>query len=158
MAYEEKTNVVNIEFVDVGTDDRDKEIRLEPAGIMLDAEISRWDNVSKCVARSWHQNVKRVDNSLTPAADSETPDTLRLYFRKEDTSKYHLDIVDPKDTLFVGTSGPSQNIAKDYATLSAALPDTPENDLSIIIDNVVSGRYLIGNASPVTEYLYGERL
>ena len=158
MAYTTNSNTLTLSFRDVRNDLRTRRIELGGLVVVTDDDAVNFSSVSKSVVRRYVQGNEQIDAALVAEADSEVADTLRLYFLLPDDSKWHLDVVDPHDELFLSTTGPGANIVKDKADLIVGGPPTPGYYLGVIIDNVLAGTYLISDGETPTAYLYGERI
>jgi hypothetical protein len=158
MAYTTNKNYIRMTFTDVREQKRNKTVELGGAVIVTDDDAADFDQVSKSAVRKYVQQNEQMDGALSPDADSEVRDTIRLYFKLTDDSKAHLDIPDPHDELFLSTTGPDAMIVKTYAVLAAAIDPAPEKALADIIDKVLAGTYLISDGETPTTYLSGERV
>jgi len=156
MAYGTTGNYLVLNFRDQRNDPRRKEYELGGLVVVTDDDAKLFSDVSKSVVRSYNNRNKQVDNGLTPDADSEVADTMRLYFLMPDDTKYHLDIVDPKDALFLAATGAGSNIVKDRAVLAVGSPE--EIALDSIIGKVMDGTYLISDGETPVAYVGGERI
>jgi hypothetical protein len=147
-----------LSYRDIRNESRFREIELGGLVVITDDDAADFDGCSKSVVRRYVQKNEQIDASLTPDADSEVNDTVRLYFLMPDDTKYHLDVVDPHDEIFLSTTGPGANIVKDKADLAAAVSPDPEYFLNNIIDKVLAGSILISDGEQPTAYLEGKRL
>lgn len=165
MAYTTSKNMLTLIFRDVREQERVRVVELGGLVVVTDDNAAEMDLVSKsAVPRYVQQNYQR-DAALSADAQSEVRDTLRLYFRLPDGDKGHFDIVDPKDTLFLSTTGAGANIPVDKSTMDAAdpvgNPGSPAEELDAlgnIIDSILSGEYLISDGEQPEAYLGGERV
>lgn len=158
MAYTTNKNTMVLSFRDIRNENRFREIELGGLVVVTDDDALDFDGCSKSVVRRYVQKNEQIDNGLTPDADSEVNDTLRLFFLLTDDTKWHIDIVDPADELFLSTTGPGANIVKDKSVLAAAVSPAPEYYLNNIIDKVLAGSILISDGETPTAYLEGMRI
>jgi hypothetical protein len=158
MAYTTNKNELVLSFRDIRQELRTKRIELGGLVVVTDDDATEFNGVSKSVVRRYVQQNEQIDTSLVADADSEVNDTLRLNFLLPNDSKWHLDIPDPHDELFLSTTGPGANIVKDKAVLAAAVSPEPEYYLNVIIDKVLAGSILISDGETPTAYLDGERI
>lgn len=158
MAYTTINNFLTVDYTDVRENSRQRRIELGGLVIITDTEADAMHDASKSAVRKYWQSNVQMDDALTPDADSEVRDTLRLYLKLPDDSVGHFDIPDPHDEVFLSTTGPGANILKDYATLAAALAGTPEKAVADIIDLLLAGTFLISDGETAQTFLSGERV
>ena len=158
MAYTTNKNEMVLSYLDILQASRTQRVELGGLVVITDDDAVEWDGVSKSVVRRYVQQNEQIDAALSPDADSEVSDTLRLRFLLPDDSTWHLDVPDPHDELFLSTTGPGANIVKDKADLAAAVSPAPEFYLNAIIDKVLAGSILISDGEQPTAYLSGERI
>ena len=158
MAYTTLRNYLDLTFRDIRDNERRRTIELGGLVVVTDDNATAFHNASKSAVVSYVQKNVQSDEALVGDADSEVRDTLRLYFRIDAQKTAHLDIPDPHDEIFLATTGPGANVAKDYAVLFAASPGTPEKAVADIIDDVLSGEILISDGEEAASYLSGERV
>lgn len=157
MAFTTLKNFLTMTFRDDSGVERVRKVELGGLVVVTDDNANDFHNASKSAVVKYVQNNVQHDAALTPDADSEVRDTLRLYFRMPDESIYHLDIPDPHDEVFLATSGAGENILKLKADLALDVGG-PGEAVSNIIDDVLAGEYLISDGEQPTAYLEGERV
>ncbi len=156
MPFTVKKREVTFGYRDISGRTRSRDVEMGLLNLIMDDDATDLDMVSKSALVSYWEKAKQVDLSNVPEADSEVGDTLRLQFLMEDNTKYHFDIVDPKDNLFIATDGAGKNIAISYAALDGAVAE--QQALKDIIDRVLSGDSLISDGERPHSYLKGYRL
>lgn len=157
MAYTTIKNTLVLSMVDVRENTRTRILELGGLVVATDDDATLFNNASKSAVDKYVQNNYQRDPAITPDADSEVRDTLRLYFKMADTSTYHFDIPDPHDEVFLSATGPGANILKDRADLALDLGG-PGEAVDGIIANVLNGDYLISDGETPIAFLSGERV
>jgi len=157
VAYTTLRNFMALTFRDVRGDTRIRRVELGGLVVITDDDAADFHNASKSAVVAYVQQNEQSDEALSPDADSEVADTLRLYFRIDAKKTAHLDIPDPHDELFLSTTGPGANILKDKADLDLDVAG-PGEAVGNIIDKVLAGSILISDGETPASYLYGERL
>lgn len=158
MPFTTLANYFTVVYTDEAGRTRRHVIELDGAVAAVDPFANRIHNISKSAVRTYTYANKQQDDAHTPDAGSEVGDTLRLFFRMADDSIYHRDFADPKDALFIAATGPDSLVVKPKATLDAAAPGTPENDLALLIDDLLAGQMLISDGETPAEYLNGRKI
>lgn len=156
MAYTVEDRKLSITFRDARNNTRKRTIEISAANIIVDDDITNMHEVSKSTVRSYWEDVKQVDMSKNPDADSEVEDTARLYFLMPNDTQSYFDIVDPKDGLFKSGSGKGANEVIEYGDLN--ILDGAENSLKFLIDDILNGNILISDGETPHSYLHGVRL
>lgn len=158
MAYTTIKNVLSLEFRDIRENTRQRRVELGGLVVVTDDDATFHDAASKSAVRKYVQNNYQMDDGVTPDADSEVRDTLRLYFLMDDDTEYHYDIPDPHDELFLSATGPGANVLRDYEDLAQDVSPTPGWGVTNIIDNILAGEYLISDGEQPASFLSGERV
>lgn len=157
MAYTVKKREMLLQFRDVRNNVRNRTIEISGANVIMDDDATDWNAVSKSALLGYWEKIQQLDMGKTPDADSEVKDTCRLYFLLDDNTQAYFDIPDPKDELFLSTTGAGANIVKEYDDMASILGNPAEN-LKEIIDRIMSGDILISDGETPVAYLRGVRL
>ena len=156
MAWTVVEDSISMQYRDYRDDTRNRTVEVA-TGLFTDAEVALHDAVSKSVVLAYTVKAKQVDLGGVADADSEVKDTLRLYFLLDDATKAHYDIVDPKDSLFLDTSGEGANILRSVPQLTA-VGGAPGAALVSIIALIMSGAIKISDGETPVQFLEGKRL
>jgi len=157
MAYTVKKRIMVLQYRDDANKVRTKHVEISDTNGLMDDDAVDWDDISKCALMGYWEKINQLDMGKTADGDSERQDTARLYFLMDDNTKAHLDIVDPKDSLFVADHGADKDIIKPYADMGLILGG-PSESLRDIIDRVIGGDILISDGETPIAYINGRRL
>lgn len=157
MAYTVKKREMLLQFRDIRNNVRNRTVEISGANVLMDDDAVDWDAVSKSALLGYWEKIQQLDMAVTADNDSEVKDTCRLYFLMDDNTQAHFDIPDPKDDLFIATTGAGANIVKEYDDMSA-IAGNPAENLKAIIDRVLTGDILISDGETPVSYLRGVRL
>ena len=157
MAYTIEKRIQVLQYRDDANLVRTKHVEIGGGNLLMDDDAVDFNAVSKCALMGYWEKINQLDMAKTPDSDSEKNDTARLYFLMTDNTQAHFDIVDPKDELFVATSGEDKNVIKPYADMASLLGNPAEN-LKEIIDRILGGDILISDGETPHSYLKGRRL
>jgi len=156
MPYTVKKRTTSFRYDDIRGRSRTRLVETGILNIVHDDDANDMNAVSKSALIAYQPVDKQVNLSLTAASDSEVGDTGRLYFTMEDGTRYHFDIVDPRDDLFVATVGEAANVFIAYSALDVT--NDAQKALKAIIDRVLSGGFLIADGEKPHHYNNGRRI
>ncbi len=157
MAYTVEKREMLLQFRDIRNVVRNRTVEISGTNGIMDDDAADWNAVSKSALLGYWEKIQQLDMGKTADADSEVGDTCRLYFLMTDNTQAHFDIPDPKDELFIATSGAGANIVKEYDDMASLLGNPAEN-LKEIIDRIMGGDILISDGETPHSYLRGVRL
>lgn len=157
MPYTTVRNEISFSFVDERDDRRRRVIELAPAYVFVEDDAILMSAVSKSAVRSFRNTNKQVDLAQNFDVGSEVKDTLRLWFLLDDDTKAHFDVVDPKDELFLDTTGEGANIMRSVAQL-LLVGGAPGIAMDALITKIMLGDILISDGEQPIQFLEGKRI
>lgn len=157
MPFTTAKNTITFRYVDERDDRRNREVELSGAYVFVEDDAILMDAVSKSAVRSFRNTNKQVDLSRDADVGSEVGDTLRLWFLLDDDTKAHFDVVDPKDELFLDTTGEGANIMRSVPQL-LLVGGAPGIAMDALIAKILLGDILISDGEQPVQFLEGKRI